>query len=192
MITSSQAQLPGGPSRASDVWTPEARLRSGIYGELRSLAERLFRRERRNHTLEPTALVHEAWLKLAAQERMDWEGRQQVLAIGAQAMRRILVDHARARRREKRGGDRAPVELTDDLSTDPMPGGPRLLDLEGALSRLERLDPRQAKVVELRFFAGLGVREVARELDLSVRTVEADWTAAKAWLRRELNDRDGK
>jgi RNA polymerase sigma factor (TIGR02999 family) len=138
----------------------------------------------------PTALVHEAWLKLAAQERVDWSGPQQVLAIGAQAMRRILVDHARARRREKRGGDRAPVAITDELSLDPRPGAPVLLDLEGALARLERLDPRQAKVVELRFFAGLGVREVAQELELSVRTIEAEWTAAKAWLKRELRSRD--
>lgn len=190
MISPQQAQLPGGSSRTSEVWTAEARLRPGIYGELRNLAERLFRRERRDHTLEPTALVHEAWLKLAAQDRTEWEERQQVLAIGAQAMRRILVDHARAKRREKRGGDRAPVELTDDMSLDPPPGGPVLLDLEGALVRLERLDPRQAKIVELRFFAGLGVREVAQELGLSIRTVEADWTAAKAWLRRELKERD--
>jgi RNA polymerase sigma factor (TIGR02999 family) len=114
-----------------------------------------------------------------------------VLAIGAQAMRRVLVDHARARLREKRGGDRAAVALTDELLAEEEQQQPTLLDLDGALARLERVDPRQAKVVELRFFAGSSVREVARELGVSVRTVEAEWTAAKAWLKRELEARDG-
>lgn len=165
-------------------------MRAGVYRELRDVARRLFRRERHHHTLEPTALVHEAWLKLAAQERVDWSGRSQLLAVGAQAMRRILVDHARARRREKRGGDRFPMALTEELSVREEPGV-GLTDLDGALARLERLDPRQARVVELRFFTGLGVREVALQLGLSVRTIEAEWTAAKAWLKRELRAGDG-
>lgn len=155
------------------------------YGELRELAHRMFRRERAQHTLEPTALVHEAWLKLADQERVAWNGRSHFLALGAQAMRRVLVDHARARKRDKRGGQREAIEFDEDLLAGEEPAA-SIVDLDSALARLEGLDPRQAQVVELRFFAGLSVREAAEVLGVSVRTVEAEWTAAKAWLRREL------
>lgn len=164
-----------GADRLLQVW----------YGELRDLARRMFRRERADHTLEPTALVHEAWLKIADQERVDWNGRSHFLALGAQAMRRVLVDHARARKRDKRGGQGQAIALTDDLLVSEEEGL-SIVDLDAALLRLERLDRRQASVVELRFFAGLSVREVAEVLGVSVRTVEAEWTAAKAWLGREL------
>jgi RNA polymerase sigma factor (TIGR02999 family) len=174
-----------GARLALDRGVPPARLLPNIYVELRELAHRMFRRERGDHTLEPTALVHEAWLKLADQDGVEWSGRSHLLALGAQAMRRILVDHARARRRDKRGGDRQPVALTEELAREGEEE-PGLLDLEAALRKLERLDRRQAKVVELRFFGGLAVREVAELLGVSVRTVEAEWTAAKAWMRREL------
>ncbi|MAF66448.1 MAG: RNA polymerase subunit sigma-70 [Planctomycetes bacterium] len=161
------------------------RLMPLVYAELREIAQRLFRRERADHTLEPTALVHEAWMKLVDQDRVDWQGRSHFFAVGAQAMRRILVDHARARGRDKRGGNRRAVAFPEGLEAAAQ-GAPDLLDLEGALARLEKLDPRQGRVVELRFFAGLSVREVAEVIGVSVRTVEAEWTAAKAWLRREL------
>lgn len=161
------------------------RLMPLVYAELREIALRLFRRERADHTLEPTALVHEAWMKLVDQDRVDWQGRSHFFAVGAQAMRRILVDHARARGRDKRGGNRRAVAFPEDLAADSE-GAPDLLDLEQALARMESLDPRQGRVVELRFFAGLSVREVAEVIGVSVRTVEAEWTAAKAWLRREL------
>jgi len=179
-ITRILAQIRRGEGGAAE------RLLPLVYGELRELARRLFRRERADHTLEPTALVHEAWLKLVDQEKVDWHGKSHFFAVGAQAMRRILVDHARARVRDKRGAGRRQVALPDDLA-EQEGRAPDLLDLEAALSRLERLDPRQARVVELRFFAGLSVREVSDILDVSVRTVEAEWTAAKAWLRRELS-----
>lgn len=172
---SSSLQGREGAERLLQIW----------YGELRDLAKRMFRRERADHTLEPTALVHEAWLKIADQERVDWNGRSHFLALGAQAMRRVLVDHARARKRDKRGGEAKALALTDDLLVTEA-DGLSIVDLDSALVRLERVDPRMAKVVELRFFAGMSVREVSEALGVSVRTVEAEWTAAKAWLRREL------
>src|SRR5262245_14159406 len=159
-----------------------------IYGELRRVAARYLQRERRNHTLQPTALVHEAWLRLQNQRSVEWQGRTHCLALGAQAMRRLLVDHGRHQKREKRGGGAAPLSL-DDLPNAAETGAvpvEDLLTLEEALSRLEAIDARAAQVVILRFFAGMSSPEVSEHLGVSLRTVEGDWTHARAWLRREL------
>jgi RNA polymerase sigma factor (TIGR02999 family) len=159
-----------------------------IYGELRRVARRYLGRERRNHTLQPTALVHEAWMKLQHERGVKWHGRTHGLALAAQAMRRLLVDHGRHQKREKRGGGAQPVALDELLKAASTAAVPveDLLTLEAALTRLEAIDPRAAQVVVLRFFSGMSNPEVAEHLGLSVRTVEADWTHARAWLRREL------
>jgi RNA polymerase sigma-70 factor, ECF subfamily len=162
-----------------------------IYGELRRVARRYLDRERRAHTLQPTALVHEVWLRLRNERRGEWYGRTHGLALGAQAMRRILVDHGRHQKRDKRGGGARAVtfdELVKAAATAAVPVED-LLALEEALSRLERVDPRAAQVVTLRFFSGMSSREVAEQLKLSVRTVEGDWTHARAWLKRDLTGR---
>jgi RNA polymerase sigma factor (TIGR02999 family) len=160
-----------------------------IYGELRRVAGRYLGRERRNHTLQPTALVHEAWLRLQNERGGAWQSRTHGLALGAQAMRRLLIDHGRHQKRDKRGGGipALPVdELMQAAETEAVPVED-LLTLEAALSRLEAEDARAAQVVILRFFAGMSSPEVAEHLGVSVRTVEGDWTHAKAWLRRELS-----
>ena len=170
------------PSRAEEL-LPEH------YEELKRLAASYMRSERRDHTLQPTALVHEAYMKLAEQSRGEWKGRSHFFAACAQAMRRILIDHARARGRLKRGAEWHRVTLAD------IPGSPvrpvlsfeDLLHLNDALHKLANLDPRQATIVELRFFGGLTVEEVAEFLGVSRRTVEGDWTHARAWLSRELS-----
>jgi len=160
-----------------------------IYGELRRVARRYLGRERKNHTLQPTALVHEAWMKLQNDHGVEWQGRTHGLALAAQAMRRLLVDHGRHQKRQKRGGGEQNVvldELIKAASTSEVPIED-LLTLERALARLESIDPRAAQVVALRFFSGLSVPEVAEHLGLSARTVESDWTHARAWLKRELS-----
>ena len=162
-----------------------ARLLPLVYEDFRALALRHLARERAGHTLQPTALVHEAYLKLVDQTRVNWQGRTHFFAVGAQAMRRILVEHARSRRREKRGGDRQRVELDEGAALAPE-RGVDLLDLDEALRRLEALDERQARVVELRFFGGMNMEEVAQALGVSKRTAEGDWRMARAWLHREL------
>jgi RNA polymerase sigma-70 factor (ECF subfamily) len=162
-----------------------------VYDELRMLARRYLSRERPGHTLQPTALVHEAYIKLVDQSKMDWQGRTHFFAVGAKVMRHLLIDHARGKGRAKRGGDRQKVSLADGLT----PFGGRELDAEDLLAlnegldRLAALDARQARVVELRFFGGLTVPEVALILDVSQRTVEGDWAHARAWLKRELSRR---
>ena len=159
-----------------------------IYGELRRMAGRYLSRERRNHTLQPTALVHEAWLKLQNERGVQLHGRTHGLALAAQAMRRLLMDHGRHQKRDKRGGGAQPVVLDDLLKaaqTEPVPVED-LLTLESALTRLEAEDARAAEVVILRFFSGMSNPEVAEQLGVSLRTVESEWTFAKAWLRREL------
>jgi len=160
-----------------------------IYGELRRVAGRYLGRERRNHTLQPTALVHEAWLRLQNERGVQWQGRTHGLALGAQAMRRLLVDHGRHQKRQKRGGGAQPVSLDDLLKAGATGAVPieDLLTLEAALTRLEAVDPRGAEVVVLRFFSGMSSPEVAEHLGLSLRTVESDWTHARAWLKRELS-----
>jgi len=168
---------------------PSGELFPLIYGELRRMAGRYLGRERRNHTLQPSALVHEAWLRLQNDRDVKWQGRTHGLALGAQAMRRLLVDHGRHQKRDKRGGGNQPVALDDLLLAATAGAVPveDLLTLEAALTRLEAIDHRAAQVVILRFFSGMTSPEVAEHLGLSVRTVESDWTHAKAWLKRELS-----
>ena len=163
-------------------------LQQTMYGELRRVAASYLRRERRNHTLQPTALVHEAWMRLQNQRDPQWQGRTHVLAVGAQAMRRLLVDHGRHQKRDKRGGGATPLALDDVLNAAASGGVPveDLLTLESALTRLEAIDARAAQVVTLRFFAGMSSPEAAEHLGVSVRTVEGDWAHARAWLKREL------
>lgn len=163
------------------------RLSSMVYDELRALAQNMLRHERLNHTLQPTALVHEAFLRLVDQHRVNWRGKSHFLAVGAQAMRRILVDHARAKRRQKREGDRQRVILTDDLLLSRT-SDDDVIAVDEALQKLEAANPLHARIVELRFFSGMSIREVSEVLGLSVRTVERHWTAIRAWLRREFSE----
>ena len=159
-----------------------------IYTELRKVAGRYLGRERRNHTLQPTALVHEVWMKMQHDRAAAWQGRTHGLALGAQAMRRVLVDHGRHQKREKRGGGAQALSLDDIVKAGATGEVPveDLLALEAALTKLEGVDHRAAQVVILRFFSGMSSPEVAEHLKVSVRTVEADWTHARAWLNREL------
>jgi RNA polymerase sigma-70 factor, ECF subfamily len=161
-----------------------------VYDELRALAESYLQRERPSITLQATALVHEAYLRLVNQDEAQWQGRAHFFAVAAQAIRRILVDHARAHRSRKRGGDWQRVQLEDDLAASPE-RELDLLALDGALEKLARLDQRQARIIELRFFGGLSLREVAEVLGVSPRTVDGDWSMARAWLRQELEDGAG-
>jgi RNA polymerase sigma-70 factor (ECF subfamily) len=168
---------------------PPSALFPVIYGELRHVARRYLGRERRNHTLQPTALVNEAWLRLQNEKGGQWEGRTHGLALGAQAMRRLLIDHGRHQKRDKRGGGAQPITLDDLLKAAKTQAVPveDLLTLETALARLETVDSRAAQVVTLRFYSGMSNPEVAEYLGVSVRTVEGDWTFARAWLKRELS-----
>lgn len=163
-----------------------AKLLPLVYQELRALASKYLRSERSGHTLQPTALVHEAYLKMVDQDRVDWQGRTHFYAVCAQAMRRILIDHARAQRRAKRGGDWRQVALDNLMTPQLAVAGATPDDLHDALESLAALDARQAKIVELRFFGGLAMQEIADVLSVSKRTVEDDWTHARAWLRATL------
>ena len=156
-----------------------------VYGELRRMAAGYMRRERTGHTLQATALVHEAYLKLLGQHSVDWQNRAHFFGIAAQVMRRILIDHARGHVRDKRGGGREAVPLDEALVFSPERSAD-FLELDSALERLAELDPRQAKIVELRFFGGLTVEEAAEVLGISPKTVKRDWSVAKAWLHGEL------
>ncbi len=158
-----------------------------VYDELHRLAAGYLRGERVGHTLRPTALVHEAYLRLLDCDRIDWQGKTHFKAMGARAMRRILVDHARHRGRIKRGGDRQRVTLDAAVAVRPGLEQVEALALSRALEKLAEVDPREAQVVELRFLGGLTVAEVAEVLGVSRRTVEGDWTHARAWLQRELD-----
>jgi RNA polymerase sigma factor (TIGR02999 family) len=158
-----------------------------VYEELRRQASRYLRRERKGHTLQTTALINEAYLKLIDQKNVNWQNRSHFFAIAAQAMRRILVDYARERHREKRGGaaENLPIEeaafvISSEKSVD-------LVALDEALTRLARFDERQARVVELRYFSGLSIDETAEVLSISNVTVRRDWNLAKAWLHREIS-----
>ncbi|MBK7190278.1 MAG: sigma-70 family RNA polymerase sigma factor [bacterium] len=156
-----------------------------VYGHLRKLAESRLRRERGNHTLQPTALVNEVYLKFDRQNKLDIQGRTHFLAMSATAMRQVLVDHARQRKAQKRGGDALLVELDESAIVDDG-RAQDMLDLHRALDKLSELDEMEARIVEMRFFAGLTEVEIARELKVSERTVRDQWSHAKAWLRREL------
>jgi RNA polymerase sigma factor (TIGR02999 family) len=158
-----------------------------VYGELKRIAARQLRSERPGHTLCTTALVHEAWLELSNLDRIKWQNRNHYLALAAQAMRRVLVDHAVARRAQKRGGGRQAETLDDDPLVIVQARAAELLDLDDALRRLAALDERQARVVECRFFAGMSIEETAAALDVSPATVKREWALARAWLNRELS-----
>ena len=173
---------------ASDRRPSDDDLFPEIYGELRRVAGRYLQKERRNHTLQPTALVHEAWLRLQSDRRVGAQGRTHGLAMGAVAMRRLLIDHGRHQKREKRGGGEKPVvfdTLFEAAAKDAVPIED-LLTVDEALTRLEAVDPRAAEIVSLRFFGGMTNAEVAEHLGVSLRTIEGDWTHARAWLKREL------
>jgi RNA polymerase sigma-70 factor, ECF subfamily len=155
---------------------------------LRRRAKRYIERERVGHTLDPTALVHEAFLRLIAQDRMAWQNRAQFFGIAAQLMRRILVDHARARKMAKRSGQWARVSLTELAPATP-PYDVDVLDLHNALDELASFDSRKSQVAELRFFGGLSLEETGHVLQISVATVEREWQAARAWLYSRLRRR---
>ena len=156
-----------------------------VYDQLHKLASRQLKRERRGHTLQPTAVVHETYLRLVDQRRANWQSRAQFFAVAAGMMRRVLVDHARSRRAAKRGGLQPHIAIEDvDAGIDPP--SVDLVDLDDALDKLEQLDADQAKIVELRFFGGLTVEETAEVVRSSPATVKRDWHSAKAWLFREL------
>jgi RNA polymerase sigma factor (TIGR02999 family) len=169
----------GGAAGARDELMPL------VYADLRRRAAAYMRRERRNHTLEPTALVHEAYLKLVDQRRAAWQNRGQFFGVASQMMRRILVDRARARRMAKRSGRWARVTL-DEGAKAASPVSVDVLDLDAALTRLAAFDPRKCELAELRFFGGLSLEEAGEALGISLATAERDWQAARAWLFKEL------
>lgn len=173
-------------SRIDEAAAAPADLLPLVYDELRRLARAYLRHERADCSLQATGLVHEAYLRLVDQQRVAWRGRQHFFAVGAQMMRRLLIDHARRKGSVKRGGDWLRVSFEGreilDRPCEPL----EVLALDRALRQLAALDPRAVQVVELRFFAGLDVEEVAAMLGVSRRTVEGDWTHARAWLRRAL------
>jgi RNA polymerase sigma factor (TIGR02999 family) len=159
-----------------------------VYEELHRQAQRYLQRENPGHTLQTTALVHEAYLRLVDQRQARWQNRAQFFGIAAQLMRRILVDHARRHQAAKRGGSAIQVPL-DEGGVPAVESDVDLVALDDALTRLARLDPQQARVVELRYFTGLGIEETAVALGISPATVKREWAMARAWLRRELGER---
>lgn len=173
-------QLAGGDRSVIDELLPK------IYDEMRAIAARLFRRADWNSSLAPTAVVHEAYLKLVGTQPEDWQGRSQFLALAANVMREILVDHHRKRIAAKRGGDWKRITLSGAASSLVVEDEIDFIALDESLQMLAKLDERQARVVELRFFAGLSVDEIAGLLQVSRSTVEMDWRHARAWLRRRL------
>jgi RNA polymerase sigma factor (TIGR02999 family) len=194
---SADGEASGEVTAALAAWSAGDRAALGrvlpqIYDELRALAAQHLRKERAGHTLQATALVNEAFLRLSGRERVHVEARVQFFAVAAQAMRRVLVDHARKRQAGKRGGREAPVPLTEVAAAELAATGIAasaavdVLDVDAALTRLAALDERQARVVELRFFAGMEVEEIAAALDVSASTVRREWRMARAWLRMQL------
>ena len=157
-----------------------------VYDDLRRLAAWQLQTERFDHSLQPTALVHEAYLKLAGQNQVEWQNKAHFFALAAQIMRHILVDHARTKQRDKRGGGQASVALDEALKLSH-PSEPGLVELDEALNTLAGQDARKSRIVELRYFGGLSIEETADVLGISPTTVRREWTLAKAWLRRELS-----
>lgn len=177
------------PRSPSSPLTPEAMhaLSSTLYQELHRLAVGKMRFERGNHTLQPTALVNEAYLRLVDCSHSMWADRSHVLGLAANVMRHILVDHARAHNAGKRGDGQLQVTLLEDMAGGTTSSTADVLAVDEALTRLAEFDPRQAKILEMHFFAGLTFEEIALQLDVSTRTVKRDWTMARAWLRQELS-----
>ena len=179
-VTALLREWTGGSPAAMDELLPY------VYDELRRRAARYLRRERINHTLQTTALVHEAYLKLVDQERVEWKDRGHFFAVAAQAMRRILVDHAKHRNRAKRGGPDEDLQLDAAVEVATVEGNVDIQALDEALSRLAVFDPQQERLVELRYFAGLSLEETAKAMNISRATAAREWQVAKAWLHREL------
>jgi RNA polymerase sigma factor (TIGR02999 family) len=169
-----------GDRQASDALLPL------VYDELRRLAHHHLRNERADHTLQSTALVHEAYFRLVGQDLPEWEGRSHFFAIAAQLMRQILVDYARRHRASKRGSGACMLTL-DETAALPQRRDVDVVALDDALNTLAKVDPRQSRVVELRFFAGLSVEETSQVMGIATATVQRDWTAARAWLHREIS-----
>lgn len=168
----------------------ESHLIKLIYPQLQQIARQKMQRERREHTLQSSALVHEAYLRLAAQEGQDWESRTQFFAIAGNLMRQVLIDHARARQRHKRGGGALRTTLNENIPDLDLKVV-EVIALNECLTRLAKIDPRQVQIVDLLFFGGLSIDEIARHLGLSTKTVRRDWQVARAWLYRELRRSDG-
>jgi RNA polymerase sigma-70 factor (ECF subfamily) len=164
----------------------ESQLIPLVYSELRSLAAHYLRAERKDHTLQPTALVHEAYIRLIKLQEVDWQSRAHFFAMSATVMRRILVDHARAQNAKKREGYQHAVSL-DEALVFSSPRARELLDLDEALDQLAKINSRGSRIVELRFFGGLSEEETGQVLGISARTVKRDWRIAKAWLYKEVN-----
>ena len=157
-----------------------------VYDELRKLAGSYLRRERPDHTLQSTALVHEAYMKLIDQKNVQWQNRAHFFGVAAQMIRRILVDHARGHQAAKRGAGDAQLSLDEAISVPGQQRDVNLVALDDALGELERLDPQQSRVIELRYFAGLSIEETAEVMSISPATVKREWSTARAWLFREL------
>jgi len=178
-VTNLLRELRGGNRMA------ETQLLELVYQELHRMAQRLMRSERIDHTLQPTALVNEAYIRLVSGAQGDWQDRAHFFAVAAQVMRRILIDHARANRSDKRGGTLKRIDLDEPLLSI-VENAEELIAVDEALNRLTAWDARQSKIVELRFFVGLSEDEIAEVLHISVRTVKRDWRIARAWLYGEL------
>lgn len=157
-----------------------------VYGELRNIAARLFQSERGDHTLQPTALVHETYIKLVGDENISWQNRAHFFGIAARSMRQILVNHAISRQRKKRGGGRTLITLDESFGSESNENID-VLALHEALEQLGQLDERQSRIVELRFFGGLTLKETAAVLEISTATVSREWEMARAWLYRQLS-----
>jgi RNA polymerase sigma-70 factor, ECF subfamily len=178
-VTRLLGELPAGSPGA------ESELITLVYNELRRIAARYMRQERPDHTLQATAVVNEAYLKLVKQRNVSWRNKAHFLAVAATLMRRVLLDHARSHGREKRGGARPELRLDEALVFSAQ-RSEELIELDRALSRLAKVDQRQSRVVELRYFGGLTVEETATALGVSPKTVRREWSVARAWLHREI------
>jgi len=185
----SNAPAPGAEQPLSSAVPPA--VEDSLYRELRRIAAAKMRYERGNHTLQPTALVHEAYMRLVDERSLVWRDRSRILALAAHIMRNILVDHARAHRADKRGAGAVQVTLDEGLAVSDGSLAD-VLAIDEGLKRLAEFDPRQAKVLELHFFAGLTFEEIAEQLGVSSRTIKSDWNMARAWLHRQLAARDGR
>jgi RNA polymerase sigma factor (TIGR02999 family) len=183
-VTQLLHRLSAGDREAGDMLLPQ------VYRELKAIAHRRLTQERQGHTLNTTALVHEAYFRFGL-EQIHWQDRAHFFAVAARAMRRVLIDYGQARRAEKRGGDAVHVELDEQGATTPEPQLADLLALDEALTRLELMDARQARIVECHVFAGMSLEETAAALEISPATVSRDWTMARAWLNCTLDPGNG-